>query len=235
MSQAQQPYELSVQPYGVWLFLLKIWIWFEVWAGAVRARIATWTVAVFLAALFFAAWNAALADDAPSDDTIVNTIRCEAGRVGQQLISQGFPKNLKVIVSWTSTQTTDGSAGAGFKFFGSGLSGDLGRQELDQLSSDGLPFNLFPKNLEVCRGYNVEIIKDGVGVYDCLINKKLASLRAAVEGGSGSTGCRHQVTLSKKINGSLKLNIWGADLGPDASWGNAFVYDFVIAAPPPKK
>jgi hypothetical protein len=196
----------------------------------VRARLVIWAAAILLAG-----WNAALADDAPSDDTIVNTIRCEAGRVGQQLSAQGFPKNLKVIVSWTSTQTTDGSAGGGFKFFGSGISGDLGRQELDQLSSDGLPFNLYPKNLEVCRGYNLGIIKEGVGVYDCLINKKLASLRVAVEGGSGSTGCRHQVTLSKKVNGSLKMNIWGADLGPEASWGDAFVYDFVIAAPPPKK
>jgi hypothetical protein len=175
-------------------------------------------------------------DDGPSDYTIVHTIQCEAGKVGERLKAEhDFPLNLKAVVSWTSTKTQDSSAGLGFKVFNFGASGDLGNEALEQLRSDGLRFNLNPQNLSVCRGYEKDIIKEGVGIYDCLINEKLASLRAAIEGGSGSASCRHQTTLSKKVSGNLRLDFWGADLGPSGSWGDTFVYTFDIAAPSPKK
>jgi hypothetical protein len=179
------------------------------------------------------AWNDASAQ--PSDRTIVKTIQCEAGKVGERLVAEGIPANLKVIVSWTSTKTRDGSAGAGIKFFSWGVSGDLSRQDIGEQKSESLLFNLHPKNLDVCRGYQVEIIKEGVGVYDCLVDQKLASLQVAVEEGSGSTGCRKQVTISKKAKGDARLNVWGTDIGPSASLSDTFVYNFVIAAPAPVK
>lgn len=174
----------------------------------------------------------------PSDDVIVNTIQCEAGRVGKQLATlKEFPANLKVIVSWTSSDATDAAGSLGFKFpiFNWGASGDLDKKDTDTLNSDGLSFNLHSDNLKVCKGYKKDIVKEGIGVYDCLIKRKLASLRAAVEGGTGSAGCKHQVTMSKKLSGNLKLNLWGVDLGPSASWGHTYDFTFIIAAPPPKK
>ena len=171
-------------------------------------------------------------DDVPSDAVIVHTVRCEAGRVGQQLmVLRGFPANLKMTVSWTSTKIQKSAFGVVLQFFHVGGSGELSRQEIDQLMSTGLSFNLYPANLEVCRGYRKDIIQEGIGVYDCLINHKLESLRAAVEGGSGSAGCRREVTISKKLNGELKLDVWGVDLGPSASWGDSYAFTFDIAAP----
>lgn len=174
----------------------------------------------------------------PSDEVIVNTLRCEAGRVGQKLAElKGFPSNLKAVVTWTSTKTRDGALGAGFKFpfLPFGGSGDLNRQDIDELQSDGLSFNLHPENLQVCRGYRVQIVREGMGLYDCIIAKKPASFRAAVEGGTGFASCKQQMTLAKKLSGNARLNIWGVDLGPNASWGDTYLFKIVIAAPPPKK
>jgi len=187
-----------------------------------------------IAALLASSATASAASDEPSDDTIVNTIQCEAGRVGARLSQlQGFPANLKVLVSWKSAKTTSGSGGfqLNVPFLPIGGGGDLSHEDVDELKSDGLPFNLNSNNLSVCRGYKIDIIKEGIGVYDCLINKKLASLRTAVEGGEGSTGCHHQVTLAKKLKGSAKLGIWGVSLGPEGSWGDTYLFDLIIAAP----
>lgn len=175
-------------------------------------------------------------DAPPSDATLVNTVRCEAGRAGQFLISSGFPANLKVMVSWKNTNTQGASGGVGLKVFHFGGSGELSREETDELSSDGLSFNLNPANLAVCTGYKKDIIQEGVGVYDCLINRKQESLRAAVEGGTGSASCKHDVKVSKKASAELKVPIWGiVDFGPSGSLGSTFDYTFLIAAPPPNK
>lgn len=187
-----------------------------------------------LAGLFASAiiGRSALANDgAPADAVIVHTVQCEAGRVGQQLISGGLPANLKVLISWNSTKVANNSFGGVFSFFHLGGSADLGREDIQQLMSTGLEFNLYPDNLAVCNGYKKDIIQEGIGVYDCLINQKLESLRVAVEGGAGSTGCKRQVTISKKVSGNLKLDIWGVDLGPSASWGSSYAFTFQIAAP----
>jgi hypothetical protein len=189
---------------------------------------------VLLISISVIGWDCASAQ--PSDDTIIKTVQCEAGRIGERLRSAGgFPENLRVTVSWTGTKTRDAAAGFGFKLFGWGAQGDLSRQQINKLKTEGLPFNLHPDNLAVCRGYQIDIIKEGIGVYDCLVNQKLASLRVAAQEGSGSIGCESQATLTKKLSGNAKLNIWGADLGPSASWGDTYVFSFVIAAPPPPK
>lgn len=186
-------------------------------------------LAFVLTTLASLAW----ADDSPpSDEVIVNSVRCEAGRVGQQLIASGFPANLKAIVSWSKTRTESASGGLGFSFFHIGWSGDLGREQMDQLKSDGLLFNLHPANLAVCTGYKKDIIPEGLGVFDCLINQKLASLRIAVEGGAGSASCQYDVKISKKMNADLKATVWGiVEVGPSGSLGSIFDYNFLVAAP----
>ena len=175
-------------------------------------------------------------DDAPpSDGTIVNTVRCEAGRAGQYLIAAGLSANLKVIVSWTKTKTESAAAGLGLHIFHLGGSGDLSREDTSQLKSTGLSFNLHPANFAVCVGYKKDIIPEGVGVYDCLINQKLDSLRVAVEGGTGSASCQYEVKISKKVSADLNVPIWGvADFGSSGSLGSIFDYSFLVAAPPPQ-
>jgi len=177
-----------------------------------------------------------LAEDVP-DATMIHTLRCEAGRVGEKMARDGLPADQKAIVTWSSNRTKDGAGGVGFKvpFFTIGGSADLTSQDLDEANSNGLPFNLNIANKSVCTGFKKDIIKEGVGLYDCLVNKKYTSLQTAIEGGTGSTGCHHKITLAKKLSGSLKINVWGIDAGPSGSWGDSNVYDIVIAAPPPKK
>ena len=178
--------------------------------------------------------TAALANDdaPPSDDTIVNTVQCEAGRAGSRLIGLGFPANLRAAVSWANTKVEVASGGVGFNFWNWGGSGDVSREQTNKTLSSGLSFNLHPKNLSVCNGYKKDIIQEGVGVYDCLINQKLGSLRAAIDGGTGSASCQYDLKISKKLNGDLKLEIWGiVGLGPSGSWGNTYEYNFVVVAP----
>ena len=103
---------------------------------------------------------------------------------------------------------------------------------MKRLRSDGLPFNLHPGNLSVCTGYRKDIVPEGVGVYDCLINQKLPSLRVAVEGGAGSASCEYDIKISKKASTELNASIWGiADVGPSGSLGSIFDYYFLVAAP----
>lgn len=190
-----------------------------------------------IAVSFFLVPASSFADDVP-DKVMINTIRCEAGRVGEKMKAAGLSDNQKVIVTWKDSQTNASGGGGSLKFlwFPIGGSADLSKQDIDEANSDGLSFNLNTGNEVVCKTVKNQIIKEGVGVYKCLVETKFDSLQVAIEGGTGSTGCHHQVTLGKKISGNLQLNLWGvASVGPDGSWGDTHVYDIVIAAPPPKK
>jgi len=188
------------------------------------------TFAIIFSAI--AGSSACFAQDVP-DRTMINTLKCEAGRVGQQMAAAGLPDNQKVLVTWKSTRTTSKAGGVGLKLpvFSIGGSGDLSKEDLNEASSEGLRFNLNKANAVVCASVKREIIPEGVGVYDCLFNRKFASLQVAIEQESGSTGCRHRTTLAKKLSGNLRLNAWGVDVGPSGSWGDAYIYDVVIAAP----
>jgi hypothetical protein len=169
----------------------------------------------------------------PNDSILVHSVQCEAGRVGQYLVTHGFPANLKMAVSWDMTNVNEVSSGVIVDFFHwiSG-GGDLGRQLTIKEGTHGISFNLHPANLAVCDGYKKDIIQEGVGVYNCLVNDKLDSLRAAVDGGAGTAICFRAVSISKKLNGGVKLEIWGvAEIGTSASWGNTYNYEFNIAAP----
>lgn len=165
---------------------------------------------------------------------MINTIKCEAGRVALKMAGAGMPDDKKVIVSWTHTKTIkrDGGIGLTFPWFSLGGSGDLSKEELRELKSEGQAFNLHPDNYtKVCKKIVNAIIKEGVGVYDCLYGKKFSTLRNSIEQKAGSASCKTRVTLSKKLSGNLRLKMWGIDAGPSASWGDVEVYDVAIAAP----
>ena len=183
-----------------------------------------------------ARFNSSSAQEAP-DRTMINTLRCEAGRVGQKLAAAGVTDGQQALVTWKSTKTVSSGGGLGLKFpfFSIGGSGDLSNEDLNEGLSDGLSFNLHPDNATVCRTVRRKIIKEGVGLYNCLASRKFDSLQYALKSGAGSTGCHQKITLAKKLSGSLRLNMWGVDVGPSGSWGDSYVYDIVIAAPPKKK
>lgn len=177
--------------------------------------------------------NLARADEPPSDNVFVHSVQCEAGRIGDRMRRAGLPQNLKVAVTWRFVRTTSEAGGLGltFPFFNFGGSGDLSMEQINRASSEGLAFNLHPENLAVCRGFRKDIVAEGVGLYDCLINRKFTSLQAAIAGGAGTAGCELERTFKKKASGNLRLNVWGVDVGPSGSWGDAHTFSFVVAAP----
>jgi hypothetical protein len=157
----------------------------------------------------------------PSDDLINNTFQCEAGRVGQALQKKGLAVNQKVAATWTISQTEESGWGFGVKvpIFDLGFDAGTAQQNLDEATSTGVPFNMHPDNLSVCRGYKIEIIKGGVGLADCFLNKKPTSLKNVLIGESGTTGCHSKVTLGRKIGGSGKFPVWGVGIGPGGNYG----------------
>lgn len=171
--------------------------------------------------------------DPPSDEVINNTLQCEAGRVGAALKKRNLPQDLQVAISWTISKTHDSGWGFGLKipFFEIGVDAGTTQQNLDEAISTGVPFNMHPDNVSVCRGYKIEIIKTGIGLQDCLLNKKFPSLRAVILGKSGTTGCHSKVTLTKKLSGSAKVPVWVVAVGPSGNYGDTFVMDFTVVAP----
>ena len=134
-------------------------------------------VPIFAITLSVVFGTAALADNSsqPSDSIIVHTVQCEAGRAGAYLVANGFSANLKVSVSWTSKKDPGLIVRYDSQIFSYRRVLGSSRQDIDQLMSNGLSFNLNPANLEVCNGYKKDILQEGVGLYDCLINQKLES------------------------------------------------------------
>lgn len=190
---------------------------------------------VFGIALSTACCSIALASDQkpPSDPVLVHTVQCEAGRVGEYLVSHGFPANLKMAVSWDMSNVDESSGGWALGFWHWVSGGvEVSHQQTIKEGTHGLVFNLHPANLAVCGGFKKDIIREGVGVYDCLVSDKLESLRAAVSGGTGSAVCFRAVSIAKKLDGSVKLELWGVvDVGPSATWGNTYNYEFNVQAP----
>jgi hypothetical protein len=170
----------------------------------------------------------------PSDEVINNTLQCEAGRVGQALARKKLPLDKQVAASWTISETVDSGWGLGLKIviFEIGFDAGTTQQNLNEALSTGVPFNLHPDNVKVCSGYKVEIIRGGIGLSDCFLNKKATSLRNVLVGGSGTAGCHSKVTLARKLSGSAKIPLWGpVTAGPSGSYGKTFVVDFTVVAP----
>jgi hypothetical protein len=178
----------------------------------------------------------AKAEDIP-DSTIVHTILCEAGRVGQELAKKNLPLNARVVVDWKEVDgsTTTGGGGAKIPVVELGGSVDISKTKEDTLKSAGIPFNLHPANYAACTGYKVEIIKDGIGLYDCLVGKKFTSLEEALKQEEGTASCGSLVTVIKKGGLSLRVKVLGADLGPEGSYESKLVLDTAFAAPSYKK
>jgi hypothetical protein len=189
-----------------------------------------------LSAIFAAAFSGCSFAQGVPDDIMINTLRCEAGKIGKKLQQAKLPLNQVMAVTWKDSRTNNGGFGGGFKFpfFDFGLSGELSREDLAEASSDGLTFNLHPDNLAVCTGYKKRIVKEGVGAYPCLGEQKYPSLSYALSRKAGSTGCHYKVSLVKKLSGSLKVPLWGLEVGPSGSYGDTTGYDMVVAAPPKK-
>lgn len=183
-------------------------------------------------AFFVLAAHCALAEEVP-DHVMINTIKCEAGRVAQKMVKAKLGNDKKLTVSWAHTQTIkrEGGLGANFPFFNFGASGDLSKEDLRELKSDGQVFNLHPDNEVVCQKVRIERIREGIGVYECLYQRKFATLSNSVEQQAGTASCKKKITLSRKLSGNLRLKIWGVDAGPSGSWGDIEVYEIAIAAP----
>jgi len=190
-----------------------------------------------ISAVFTAALSSfAFAQGVP-DDIMINSLRCEAGKIGKKLQQAKLPLDKKMAVTWKDSRTNNGGIGGGFKFpiFDFGFSGDLSKEELNETSSEGITFNLHPDNYAVCGGYKKRIIPEGVGVYRCLGEQKYPTLSYALENSAGSVGCHYKVTLVKKLSGSLKVPVWGVEVGPSGSYGDTSAYDMAVAAPPKKE
>lgn len=187
-------------------------------------------------AVIFACSTNAFAQGIP-DDIMINTLRCEAGKIGRKLQRDKLPLNQVMVATWKDGLTSNSGFGGGIKFpfFDFGLSGELSKEDLKEASSDGLTFNLHPDNYQVCKGFKRRIIKEGVGAYPCLGDQKYPSLAYALGQKMGSTGCHYKITLVKKLSGSLKVPLWGPiEAGPSGSYGDTTAYDMVVAAPPKK-
>ena len=220
---------------GRFLYNYKGYARFEVEWGNWEASLFSKVFSAFSLLLLVSAHPALAFDpsDAPSDDVINNTLQCEAGKVGALLQKRGLPVNFKTAVSWTISKTTDSGWGLGFKipFWQIGADGGLTQQDVEEAISTGVPYNLHPENLKVCRGYHVQIIKEGIGLYQCLGSLKFPSLKNVLLGGSGTTGCHTKVTLTRKLSGSLQIPVWGVGIGPNGSYGSTYVLDYTIVAP----
>jgi hypothetical protein len=171
------------------------------------------------------------------DATIVHTILCEAGKVGRELARRKLPLNARVVVDWKEVDTTTGAGGIGASIprLPIGASGDLSKAREESLKSSGIPFNLHPDNFAACTGYKVDIIQNGIGLYDCLIGKKLPTLEEALKQEEGTASCGSVVTIIKKASGNLRVRVLGADLGPSGSYENKNVVDTAFVAPSYKK
>jgi len=172
-----------------------------------------------------------------ADSTIVHTIRCEAGKVGRELAKRKLPLNARVVVDFKEVDTTTGAGGVGLSVPGLpvGASGDLSKTRERSLMSKGIPFNLHPDNFAACNGYKLEIIQDGIGLYECLIGNKFSSLQEAMQQEEGTTGCETLVTVIKKASGNLRVKFLGGDVGPSGSYESKHVIDTAFAAPNYKK
>lgn len=194
---------------------------------------------VSLSAVLLVAINPSLNAAELPDSTIVHTILCEAGRVGQALARKGLPLNGRVVVDWkeVDTSTTSGGLGATIPIPGVPLGGsvDISKARENSIKSTGIPFNLHPANYAACTGYKIEIIKDGIGLYDCLVGKKFTSLEEALKQEEGTASCGSVVTVVKTAKGSLRIKLLGADLGPEGSYESKHVLDTAFAAPSYKK
>jgi hypothetical protein len=192
-------------------------------------------IIIAISALMISTVSASTAE--PADATIVHTILCEAGKIGQELAKRKLPVSSKVAVTWTETETTTsaGGVGATVPFIPIGGSVDLSKEQLNETSSTGLPFNLNPDNAIACTGYRREIVQGGIGLYDCLFEQKFTSLQIALQENDGSTGCKQTVTIVKKAGGNFRVKFAGFDAGPTASYESKHVIDFAFAAPKEKK
>jgi len=93
----------------------------------------------------------------------------------------------------------------------------------------------FEQAFLACKGYQREIAKGGIDLYDCLVGDKFTSLQVALQDGDGSTGCGQTVTVVKKAGGNFRIKAFGADVGPSGSYESKHVIDFALAAPKVKK
>jgi hypothetical protein len=181
--------------------------------------------------------NSAKAAEELPDRTIINTIRCEAGRVGQELAKRNLPLNARVVADWKEIETTTAKGGVGVNLpvLPLGGSTDISKAQEDTLKSTGIPANLHPDNYDVCKGFKVEIVKGGIGLYDCLVGKKFSTLEEALKQEEGTASCSSVVTVVKSAKGSLRVKVLGADLGPEGSYESKHVLDTAFVAPNFKK
>ena len=169
------------------------------------------------------------------DSTILHTMQCEAGRVGQELAKRNLPLNARVVGEWkeVDSSTTAGGVGATVPGVGVGGSVDTSKGKERTLKSS-IAFNLHPANYEVCTGYKVEIIQEGVGLYDCLMGDKFPTFEEALKQEEGTASCSSGVTVLKKATGSLRIKVLG-DIGPEGSYESKHVLDTAFVAPSYKK
>ncbi|MEP9366105.1 hypothetical protein [Xanthobacter sp. VNH20] len=170
-------------------------------------------------------------------ETLSNTIKCEAGSFAKSIPHvASLPGNkMKVKVSFSQSSTNSKSGGFDLKFpwlvpIGGGA--NLSREQLEKVSVDGITYNINPANLINCNKKN--IIKEGVGIFECLSQNK-ALFMDAVEGGEGSVSCSSQITATKSGSLNANLTIWTISVGPSGSASNSTIYTFLVAAPPPSK
>ena len=184
----------------------------------------------------FAMVSPAKADEL-ADKVIVHTLKCEAGRVGQVLAKNRLPLNSRVLVDWKEIETTTAGGGLGASIPGFPLGGtvDLSKAREISLTSRAIPFNLHPANLAACDGYKIDIIAEGMGLFDCFTQRKAASLEEALNMEEGLTGCETTVTVVKKGGLNLRVKFFGADVGPNGSYESRHVLNTAMAAPSYKK
>jgi hypothetical protein len=172
-----------------------------------------------------------------ANSVIVNTLLCEAGKVGRELAKKNLPLNARVAVDWKVIDTTTAAGGVGVSIPGLpvGGSGDISQAREKSTKTVGVPFNLHPDNYAVCTGYKVDIVQGGIGLYDCLMGDNFPNLREALKQEEGTVSCGSVVTVTKKASGNLRFTVLGADLGPSGSYESKNVVDTAYAAPTYRK